>query len=240
MDGSLNPDPPGTLILEGIVGSTAYGLAHAGSDLDRLGIFVAPTAAVLGLDGRKVVDHTQVTKNPDSARHELGKFLGLALQCNPTVMELLWLADWETNTPAGQQVIGLRHAVLSARRTSDAFGGYAIQQARRLVRRTADGKAGFAADLGPRTAKHGRHCARLLLSGRMLLETGELVVDVSPWRDHLFGMGELAETDPEGFLAAFESEVALLNQAAARSALPERPDRERVNEVLVAIRRSFP
>jgi hypothetical protein len=240
MDGSLNPDPPGTLILEGVVGSTAYGLAHDGSDVDRLGVYAAPTAAVLGLDGRKAVDHTQVTKNPDRSRHEVGKFLSLALQCNPTVMELLWLISWETNTAAGQQLIGLRRAVLSASRVSGAFGGYAVQQARRLVRRTGEGKAGFAADLGPRTPKHGRHCARLLLSGRLLLETGELVVDVSPWRKHLFEMGELAETDPEGFLAVFESELALLDQAAVHSALPEHPDRERVNEVLVAIRRSFP
>jgi uncharacterized protein len=39
----------GTILLAGIVGSTAYGLADADSDVDRLGMFAAPTRAVLGL-----------------------------------------------------------------------------------------------------------------------------------------------------------------------------------------------
>lgn len=231
-----------TLILEGVVGSTAYGLTRPGSDVDRLGVHVAPLDAVLGLDGPTVVSGkkaTRVEHHPDRTRHELAKFLTLALACNPTIMELLWLPRWETQSYEGELLVGLRHDVLSARRVRDAYGGYAVQQARRLVRRTAEGKAGFAADLGPRTAKHGRHCARLLLAGRILLETGELVVDVSPWRDHLFGMGELAEADPERFLLEFEGELAFLDQAAAHSVLPDHPDRARVDRVLVTIRREL-
>ena len=45
-----------TPLLEGIVGSTAYGLAGPHSDVDRLGVFAAPTRAFHGLyppiDGR--------------------------------------------------------------------------------------------------------------------------------------------------------------------------------------------
>ncbi len=37
------------VLLSGIVGSTAYGLAHAGSDIDRLGMFAAPTEQLHGL-----------------------------------------------------------------------------------------------------------------------------------------------------------------------------------------------
>ncbi|GAA1913626.1 hypothetical protein GCM10009753_52280 [Streptantibioticus ferralitis] len=33
------------VLLSGTVGSTAYGLAHKGSDIDRLGVFAAPTEA---------------------------------------------------------------------------------------------------------------------------------------------------------------------------------------------------
>lgn len=32
---------PGAIILSGVVGSTAYGLAHEDSDIDRLGIYAA-------------------------------------------------------------------------------------------------------------------------------------------------------------------------------------------------------
>jgi hypothetical protein len=35
-------------ILQGIVGSTAYGLATPTSDIDRMGVFVAPTKEIVG------------------------------------------------------------------------------------------------------------------------------------------------------------------------------------------------
>ena len=232
----------GTLILEGIVGSTAYGLTRPGSDVDRLGVFVAPLDAVLGLDGPAVIAGKKasvVTHAPDRTVHELSKFLNLAVACNPTIMELLWLDRWSTQTYEGELLVGLRRDVLSAARVRDAFGGYAVGQARRLVRRNSEGKAGFAADLGPRTAKHGRHCARLLLTGRALLATGELVVDVSAHRDYLFSMGELAETDADAFLQKFEVALADLDEAAGQSVLPERPDRDRVSRVLLEIRRGL-
>lgn len=228
----------GTLILEGVVGSTAYGLAHAGSDIDRLGILVAPTHRVLGLDGPALVSGhkaTHVSRDPDRTIHEVAKYLSLALDCNPTVMELLWLLGWETNTPAGLKIIGLRRRVLWTRKVRATYGGSATQQAERLMRRCREGQAGFASDV--KTAKHARHCARLLLAGRQLLTTGELVVDVARHRDYLFEVGTLAERDPAAFHAHFETERARLD--TVDSVLPDVPDRARVNEVLVAIRREY-
>ncbi len=49
METSDNSEP-GTVLLAGIVGSTAYGLAGPDSDVDRLGVFAAPTLSLLGLD----------------------------------------------------------------------------------------------------------------------------------------------------------------------------------------------
>ncbi|MFD7300744.1 DNA polymerase beta superfamily protein, partial [Streptomyces pharetrae] len=37
------------ILLSGVVGSTAYGLAHEDSDVDRLGVFAAPTESLHGL-----------------------------------------------------------------------------------------------------------------------------------------------------------------------------------------------
>lgn len=38
-----------TVLLSGVVGSTAYGLAGPHSDVDRLGVFAVATAALHGL-----------------------------------------------------------------------------------------------------------------------------------------------------------------------------------------------
>lgn len=70
-------EPPRSVILQGVVGSTAYGLAREGSDVDRLGIFVTPTLDLVGLGKPK---DTRVGFKPDITHHEVGKYLGLALE----------------------------------------------------------------------------------------------------------------------------------------------------------------
>lgn len=223
------------MILGGVVGSTAYGLATATSDEDHLGVFIAPRADVLGLRGHAATTESIVRHDPeDVAVHEIGKFLAQCLKGNPTVMELLWLDAYEVCTPEGEALIGLRTAVLSEAAVRDAFGGYATQQARRLLNRHEAGKEGFSADVAKRTSKHGRHCMRLLIMGRELVETGELVLDMSARRDMLFAAGDLAVRDPEAFCALFESELAALD--AVTGVLPEQPDIARVQATLVALR----
>jgi predicted nucleotidyltransferase len=83
-----------TVLLQGIVGSTAYGLAGPHSDVDRLGVYAAPTKAFHGL--RLPIDRAAsvvVHEPEDLTLHEARKFALLALSANPTVTELLWLPD---------------------------------------------------------------------------------------------------------------------------------------------------
>jgi uncharacterized protein len=225
----------GTLVLRGVVGSTAYGLNHAGSDQDRLGVFVAPTTAVLGLRGQAFTITSQVTGDPDQTLHEVGKFVSLAAKSNPTVTELLWLSEYDHVTPDGAELLGIRQAFLCTDHVRGAYGGYAIAQARKLRDRSAAGSAGFSANTGNRTAKHGRHCLRLLRQGRHLLATGQLLVNVAHLRDELFAAGELAEADPDAFHRLFESEKEAFD--ATVSVLADQPDLDTVNDVLVDIRR---
>jgi uncharacterized protein len=78
------------VLLSGIVGSTAYGLARPGSDVDRLGLFAVPTEQLHGL---RRPPESHVTHEPDSTLHEAAKWARLALRSNPTVLELAWLPD---------------------------------------------------------------------------------------------------------------------------------------------------
>ncbi|MFI6582459.1 DNA polymerase beta superfamily protein [Embleya sp. NPDC050493] len=221
-------------LLMGVVGSTAYGLATAESDEDLLGLYIADTRKVLGLGGANVTSGSRVTTKPDVTMHELGKYCGLALKCNPTVTELLWLPEYRVETEAGRRLRALRGAFLSTEYVRSAYGGYAVQQAKRLLGRHEAGKEGFSADTAKRTAKHGRHCLRLLLQGQQLLRTGELLLDVSAHREDLFAVGRLAAEDPAAFARRFEQEKAALE--AIDSVLPDRPDREAIETLVVDLR----
>lgn len=222
------------IVLRGVVGSTAYGLATPDSDVDRLGVYRAATREVIGLGGCEVSRRTYCSHDPDITMHELAKFCDLALRANPTILELLYLPAYEITTPAGEQLVALRRAFLAGPQVRNSYTGYALSQARRLASRHEHGKQGFSADLKKRTAKHGRHCLRLLYAGRQLLETGELCLDMSARRDELFDAGELACSDPPAFHELFETELAAVDDID--SVLPEAPDRGAVNTLLVETR----
>lgn len=222
------PERPERVILEGVVGSRAYGLAHEGSDTDRLGVFLAPSDEFFGLD-----DVAETVKNPwsDEVLHELGKFCRLALKLNPTVTEVLWLSEYATLTACGQELIELREAFLSAPYCRNAYLGYATSQFVKLKDR---GDGSFSSDLRTRTAKHARHLSRLLISGYGLWSTGRLQVrlDAPQWC-HDFGE-RVADGDlqvAEELLAQYEQ---MFNDTA--SVLPDSPDRDRVDAWLRSVR----
>lgn len=219
-----------TVMLLGVVGSTAYGLAHADSDIDRLGVFKTPTKQILSLHRP---DETKVTKDDlgDMTLHEVEKFMRLCIQCNPTVMELLWLDDYLVQEYAGSQIVQLRSDFLS-KRAVDSYMGYAFQQATRLVNRGGT----FDPDLKKRTQKHGRHCWRLILQGRKLIETGELVVrltesEAQECRD----AGISAESNPQEFFNAVKHICDSIKDAG-QGVLPDEPNLNKINYVLYDIR----
>ena len=221
------------VLLSGIVGSTAYGLATADSDVDRLGLFAQPTEKVLGLyPPAQSVVHT----NPDVTFHEAGKFVSLALKCNPTITELLWLPEdlYETRTELGDELISIRKSLLSSGLVRNAYLGYATQQFRRLENR---GDGSFSADTRKRTAKHARHLARLVDQGYLLYVEGEYnvrVTDPGFYRD--FG-DQVAAGDIELAKNKIASVEKVMN--VTDSALPERPDYNRAQQWLLDVRKEF-
>ena len=222
------------LLLLGVTGSTAYGLATENSDVDRLGIYRVPTEVLFGL-GFNMGKASRVLTDPDDVQmHEIGKYVGLVLKGNPTVTELLYLDRYEVRDPRIEPLIDIRSKLLGQRTIRAAYSGYAYAQAKRLANREAEGRKGFNSDLAKRTAKHGRHCFRLMLQAEQLLTEGTINVDVSDHRDELFAIGELAETDVGAFLKRFEEREAEL--AAVKSDLPEEPDFAAAEAFLVEFR----
>jgi predicted nucleotidyltransferase len=117
------------VIYETVHGSTAYGLARAGSDVDLKGIVIGPARWYFG----PFTAPEQIELGPDHVRYELRKFVRLAADANPTVLELLW-TDPEHHrevTPAGARLLAQRDLFLS-RSIADRFGRYALAQMRRI------------------------------------------------------------------------------------------------------------
>lgn len=177
---------PNNMLLSGVVGSKAYGLDHSRSDVDRLGMYAAPTVMFHGLHPPVGDRDTIVVKDPsDAVYHEALKYVRLVMKGNPSVTELLWLDVYETVTPLGMFLIKRRTRLLSASRVRASYLGYATSQFQRLFNR---GDGSFSADTRKRTAKHARHLLRLLHQGLDLYRVGTLTIKVSePYRYFEFG-----------------------------------------------------
>lgn len=225
------------VILQGVVGSTAYGLAHAESDQDQLGIYTATLADHFGLYPPNDNNSSHVSTDPDVTLHELAKFARMVLKCNPTAMELLWLDSYTVFHPAAQLLIDVRTDFLSHKYVRDSYSGYVRQQASRLMQRNGEGRKGFDPDLAKRTAKHGRHCYRLLIQGKRLLSGEGLLINVSEYRDEIFRMGHLAENDPQVFYDRVMQEVAVFDEMP--EVLPCQPNKDKIETALVQLKETL-
>lgn len=209
-------------LLVGVVGSTAYGLDHDGSDVDLLGTFLADPTSLMGLTQPS---ETIVTHEPDVTMHELRKLLALALRCNPTVTELLWLDSYEVCSPLGMQVLDIRQSLLSEPLVRSAYLGYAQAQMSKLLAKTEAG----AAD--PRAEKHARHMFRLVEQGTDLLTTGTLTVRV---RDREWYLGTLPGLTAAQVQREFAARICRFSEV--QSILPSAPDVAAAERLLVEAR----
>ena len=119
------------IIFEAISGSHAYGLATEDSDIDKRGIFIAPTE--YNISCYKKVEQVEVP-NEDTVYYELRKFLKLAGECNPNIIELLFMPDdcVKLCSPAMHKILANRHLFLS-KKARHTFAGYAYAQLKRII-----------------------------------------------------------------------------------------------------------
>lgn len=221
-------------LLVGVVGSTAYGLNTPNSDIDLLGMYAEDTKALVGLDAAEKNFQSFCTKDPDVTMHEAAKYCKLALACNPTVSELLWLPQncYRFKTPLGEELIDIRSEFLSAKRVRDAYLGYATQQFRKLQEHGR-----FASDIPDRrTAKHARHLMRLVKQGTELYTTGYLRIKLIDPQQY-FDFGEKCAEDPSAATDLLSHAENIFN--ARPTALPTEPNTRAVKNWLAFVREVF-
>lgn len=220
-------DPGSNLLLKGRVGSHAFGLAHEGSDEDFQGIFVAPTQAFLGLSNTP--QESFKYSDPDTTYHEVGKFCRLALKCNPTILDLLWLDEYNVRTQLGTELINLRNNFLSAGYVRDAYFGYAMSQYGKLNKDPRPEKR----------AKNARHFARLLNQGWQLYTTGTYSVKLQD-PEFYVNFGKRVGVDEDyAYAKQFLDHYAEGFGTEPECALPSEPNPEPINEWLFKVRHEF-
>jgi predicted nucleotidyltransferase len=211
------------IVLEAVTGSRAYGLNHAQSDTDKMGIFLAPTVNVAGLYwGQK--DESWSDAGPegdDNTLHEVGKFLRLVLKSNPTMLELLFMNEYTVLDEVGQGMIDIRDKMLYTKQVRDAYFGYAKAQKERVLREYPNHKP-----------KMIRHCLRIAEQGIDLISTGTFNVRVDdPQR--FFDLETMPLMNVGMIL-----ESALSKLDSCPSVLRDEPDVEAVDEFLKEVRRN--
>ena len=215
-----------TIIYRCVIGSRAYGLDDDASDTDRRGIFLPPADLHWSLGGVPEQIEDDLTRD---TYWELQKFLVLALKANPNALECLATPMVEHATPLALELRAMQAAFVS-KLIYQTYNGYVLSQFKKLEQ-----------DLCTKGAikqKHAMHLIRLLLAGVTALREGVIPMRVSDQRDRLLAIkcGEMPWEDVNAWRLELHVQF---DTAFAATRLPERPDYDRVNTLLLRARRSM-
>jgi hypothetical protein len=208
------------------VGSKAFGLACDESDDDLRGIFLPPARLHWSL--RRMPEQLEFAdQERDEVYWELEKFLRLALKANPSVLETLWTPLVLLADETAQELRAMRQAFLS-KHIYKTYSGYVLSQFRRM--------ANAYKDKGTYKPKHAMHLIRLLYSGIAALQTGEIRIDVGQHRAELLEIraGTVPFEEVKRRALALDEQF---QQVFERTALPEQPNYQRIDDFLIRARR---
>lgn len=211
-------------------GSRMLGMAMSeDADYDYRGVYVAKNRDLLAFHGKPKETIEGGSYGDDEIEwvfHEVEKFMRLAVKSNPSVVHLFFVPEYNLLSDVGRLLIDSKDLFLSEPLVRAAFGGYAMSQMVYLKNNRGNAK---------RREKHVRHCFRLFDSGKELLETGHMTLPLYN-AEYYIELGK--KINEEG---GFEELYKLFEEKdrefqAVKSTLPEQPDLEAVNKLLIKIR----
>jgi predicted nucleotidyltransferase len=239
-------EQPYSLLFATVSGAHLYGFPSPDSDYDLRGTHVLPVRKVLGLDAtRDTLELAGVRAGVelDLVTHDLKKFLTLLLKPNGYVLEQLFSPLVVLTTPAHEELKALAKGCVT-RRHSRHYLGFAESQWRLFEQER------------PRRVKPLLYVFRVVLTGIHLLRTGEVEANLCtlnqefrlPYLDELIArklagpeQSTLGAEDVAFYAAEYQRLLAVLEEAALASPLPEEPSaRGALNDFLVRVRLSPP
>lgn len=212
------------IIYRCVVGSRAYGLDTDESDTDRRGIYLAPADLQWSLFGAPEQFEDNAAQ---SCYWELQKFLTMALKANPNILECLYSPMVEKKTPLATELLAMRDRFLS-QMIFQTFNGYAMSQFKKIEQDIRNH--------GEVRWKHAMHLLRLLLTGAETLREASVPVRIEAHRDRLLAVkrGEFPWAEVDAWRKDLHRDF---EAALATTRLPERPDYDVANLILIKARR---
>ena len=112
-------------------GSRAYGTSLPTSDTDYKGVAVPPRVYFTGFTQK--FEQAESGEPDDLVVYELRKFMALARDCNPNIIEVLWTdpSNHVMMTQAGRMLVDARDMFIS-KKARHTFSGYAMAQMKRI------------------------------------------------------------------------------------------------------------
>ncbi len=145
------------LMMECVAGSHMYGINRPESDNDIRGLFRLPPDAWLSIQepSQEIADDKQ-----DIKYYELRKFIKLATDCNPNIIELLWVPDdcmlFKNNI---YEMLVENRGLFMSKKAQHTFLGYSFSQIKR-----AKGQNKKVNEHSERVNERGIHMLRMHLT----------------------------------------------------------------------------
>lgn len=196
---------PAATVLLAQVGSRAYGTATPESDDDWKGVAVPPRRYHLGHASR--FEQAQLAE-PDATIYDLRKFVRLAAECNPSIIEALFVdeAGVALQTDVGRRLRAARGLFLS-RRARHTFSGYAMAQLKRI-----DTHHRWLVDppqAPPERAAHGLPGRTLIPADQLAAAQAAVEKRLDEWRGVRFldGLDPATRVEVQGRIAEYLAEL---------------------------------
>jgi len=208
-------------------------------DLDIYGVYLEPPELVLGLDKQDFYvwstagnEHRNGPDDVDVCLYSLRKWAGLSAKGNPTALHFLFSPDYSPKPEPWEGILKNREVFLS-RQAALQFRGFADAQVRRL-QGIGTGKKGQRHEL---IGVHGydikaaMHVIRLLNEGIELMRSGTITLP-RPEKELLITVRTGNYGSLERVLSLANTLFSELEEAEAKSGLPEKVDRTRISKLV--------
>lgn len=217
-------------------GSTAHGMLTNESDIDIINVCVAPTKYHLGLHHFEA--KKQMTGYTDIDFYEIKKMFKMLLATNPNVFPYIYNQEKHILQvdESGQLILDNKDLFKSSK-VASTFAGYARGELQRVDKRNGrmDSKRKALFDKYGYDCKSASNCIRIARMGLEFLETGEIQpdrtnIDAQELLDIKINKYNIQDIKMEGLRL-----IEKIKQAKKKTSLPEEPDMDRAEELLIEI-----
>jgi hypothetical protein len=236
-------------ILRVRTGSVVHGISTESSDRDEVGVTIESPAHVIGLrtfEQYMYRDAAQRTGKFDARSYggdldltiySLRKFVRLALNGNPSIIETLFTPAEHViqRTWLGKELQELAPSIVSLE-AAPRYLGYLMAQRRSMESHNGKGRDVTRPELVERygfDTKYAGHMVRLGFQGAEVLETGRITLPMREGEREIVKAIRHGEIDLENCLWIAEAQEAKIKRLTHDTHLPAHPDRDAMDEWLI-------